>query len=295
MKEAELVKQKSVTHPGPLRYQVIHCVFCDGNTDGHVGRVMYLEQPWTVHAGRHRAHLRGSQEVSNMELYLERNKDVGFIVFQDYVCCGEPNTVNRNRLGRGVDTRLMSMMVAEHIDIVSDDLRSTLADLSDVAFEGVPHPKFGRTEDEEEDAGSEYVIDDESSGYDIGESLDVSYPYLWFYHRRHKLSDVIDCLEDSDKGHVNVFCGYIQDRMADEWAAVDKLISKGEISAEYIRYIYVSLLTKLVDRVANSHRFQERLLSRRQKAPREPSYRRLWLQTGSMSTFHGAPINSRPL
>lgn len=251
MEEAELVKQKSATHRGPLRYQVIHCVFCDDKTDGNVGRVMYLEQPWTVQAGRHRAHLRGSQQVSNMELYLERNKDVGFIVFQDYVCCGEkPSPVNRNRFGREVDTRLMSMLVAEHIDIVSDDLRSTLADLSDVAFEGIPHPKFGRMEDEEEDAGSEYVIDDDSSGYDIGESLDVSYPYLWFYHRRHKLSEVIDCLEDSDKEHVNVFCGYIQDRMADEWAAVDKLISKGEISAEYVRYIYVSLWTKLVDRVS---------------------------------------------
>lgn len=244
MKEAELVKQKSATHQGPMRYQVIHCVSCYNNTDGSE-EVMYLEEPWTVHAGPYRSHLRGSQQVGNMELYLERNKDVGFIVFKDYKCCRDrPPPTSRYHLGREVDAPLTSMLKGEHIDIVSDDLRSTLANLSDVAFEGIPHPKFGRVEDDRgEDEGSEYVADDASSGYDIGENPDVSYPYLWYYHRRHKISEAIDRLQDIDKEHLNVFCGYIQNRMSDEWAAVDKLISKGEISAEYIKYVYVSFPT----------------------------------------------------
>lgn len=207
---------------------------------------MYLEEPWTVNAGPYHSHLRGSQQVNNMELYLERNKDVGFIVFKDYQCCREKShPTSRYHLGREVDAPLMSMLKAEHIDIVSDDLRSTLANLSDVAFEGIPHPKFGRVEDVRgEDEGSEHAADDDSSVSDIGENPYVSYPYLWYYHRRHKISEAIDCLEDIDKEHLNVFCGYIQTRMSDEWAAVDKLISKGEISAEYIKYIYVSFPTK---------------------------------------------------
>lgn len=315
MKEAEIVKEKSVTQRGPVRYQVIHRVSCAGGinwTPGLGGRVMYLEQPWTVQAGRRGAHLRGSQQVSNMELYLERNKDVGFIVFQDYACCGgNPHSINRDRLGKEADIQVRSMLFAEHIDIVSDNLRSTLANLSYVAFRGIPHPDFGCVEDEEQeeeeeeeqdesnDSDSDSDSDNESSEYDSTDDRDVAYPYLWFYHRRQKISEALDHLEDIEKENLNLFCGYIRNRMSDEWAAVDKLISRGEISAEYMRYVYVSLPTKLIVLVSYLDRFPGRLSSRCQKTAREPNYRHIWLQIGSVSPPQASPIDfrlpSRPL
>jgi hypothetical protein len=296
MKEAERVKQNPVAQQGPVRYQVIHRVSCAGRTDGNAERVMYLEQPWTVHSGSYSPHLRGSQRVTNMELYLERNKDIIFLVLREYVCCGKkPHSINRYRLGREVDARPMSLLVAEYIDIASDDLRSRLAELSDFALQGIPHPIFRRVEDGEDDEGNEYVADDVFSEYDITDNPHVSYPYLWFYHRRQKILEAIDRLYAIDQEHLNVFCGYIQNRMADEWAAVDNLISKGEINAEHINYIYVSPLIQLVVLFSYYRRFQEKLLCRYQKGAQEPNYRHRWLQIGSISRFHRTLINSRPL
>ncbi|KAK7701513.1 hypothetical protein SLS64_010258 [Diaporthe eres] len=170
-----------------------------------------------------------------MELYLERNKDVSFLILRDYVCCGEkshPST--RPRFGKDTD----SMLVQEQIEIVSDKLRSKLASLSNAVLQGIPHPKFGRVEDGEDDIGNDYDDESESGDSSDGNNSGIYYPYLWFYHRRRKIAEAIKYLEEIHQGHLNVFCGYIQDRMADEWAAVDNLISKREITAEHIRYTY---------------------------------------------------------
>lgn len=252
------MKHHSVAQQGPPRYQVIHRVHCEVTKE----RVMYLEEPWTVHAGRYRFHLRGSQQVSNMELYLERNKDVTFLVLRDYVCCAEKSYshhATRSRLGKDVDSRPASMLVEEHIDIVSNDLESRLANLADVVFQGIPHPKFGRVEEDEEEAGNDYDDEYESGDYNGKENPDIYYPYLWFYHRRPNISTTIERLEEIDQGHLNLFCGYIQHRMSEEWNAVDKLLSKREITAEFLRYIYVSLIRKPLALVSNCCRSRETL------------------------------------
>lgn len=205
-----------------------------------------------------------------MELYLERNKDVSFLVLRDYVCCAEkshPST--RPRFGNDTDT----MLVQEQIEIVSDKLRSKLASLSNVVFQGIPHPKFGHVEDDEDDIDNGYEDESESSDNSDDNNLGIYYPYLWFYHRRREIAEAIKYLEEIHQEHLNVFCGYIQDRMSDEWAAVDNLISKGEITAEHIRYIYVSLLTGLVALAADRYRSQETLSSPHLKAAPKPKYR----------------------
>lgn len=274
LKEAERVKHQSKMHRGPPRYQVIHGVFCESSKT----HVMYLEQPWTVHGGRGRFHLRGSKQVSNMELYLERNKDVCFLVLREYTCCRERSHTHRYHLGRDLDAQPESMMIGERINIVSDDLQSRLASLSKVAFQGIPHPKFGLLQENENDTGNNYNGDDddddvESGSYVFEDNLDICYPYLWFYHRRLKISEAIESLAEIDRAHLNIFCGYIQSRMSEEWSAVDSLISKGEITAEYIRYIYVSLLTRIVFLAPDHLRSQERLFSWHQKTPPKSSYR----------------------
>lgn len=273
LKEAERVKHQSTMHRGPPRCQVIHGVFCESSQQ----HVTYLEQPWTVHAGRGRLHLRGSKQVNNMELYLERNKDVCFLVLREYECCRErSHSTHRYRLGRETDTQPESMVVGEHIEIVSDDLQTRLASLSKVVFQGIPHPKFGRLQDDEDDKGNDYNDDDdddESGSYVVEDNLDISYPYLWFYHRRLKISEAIKSLQEMDQQHLKIFCGYIQSRMSEEWSAVDSLISKGEITAEHIRYIYVSLLTRIVIPAPDHHRSQERLSLWHPKAAPKSNYR----------------------
>lgn len=278
MEEAERVKQQSAPYQGPLRCQIVHHVFCATNKKTE----LYMKEPWTVHTGPSRYHLRGSQQVSNIQLYLERNKDVSFLVHREYTCCVERNErMNQSRPERDRDTRLASMLDGEHIEVVSADLQSQLASLSDV-FQGIPHPEFEADETgEDEDDDSDSFEDEFEYRGDKGKgNVEVSYPYLWFYHRRLDISEATDHLEKINRDHLDVFCGYIRTRMSDEWAAVDKLISKGEITTQYIGYVYVSLPTKLFILVSYRHRFQERLSSRRPKAVLQPNYRLGWLRTG---------------
>lgn len=255
MIEAERVKQNSATHQGPLRPQVIHRVRCAASTENG----MYLEQPWTVHAGQGRFHLRGSEQVRSLELYLERNKDVTFLVIRDYVCCEEKSHLaTRTRLEKEIDSQPVSMPVEEHIEIVSDDLQSRLARLSDVLH-------LNLVEDEQE-MGSGYDEEDASSDYNRRDNPDACYPYLWFYHHRFTILEAIERLEEVDQEHLNLYFGYIENRMSDEWAAVNKLVSKGEITSEYLGYIYVSILTKFVILVSHYRRFQETSYSGHPKA-----------------------------
>ncbi|KAI7776596.1 hypothetical protein LA080_004746 [Diaporthe eres] len=232
LKEAERAKNQTTIQQGPLRCQVIHRVSCAATGE----RLMYIEEPWTVHTGPYRSHLRGSEQVSNMELYLERNKDVSFLVLRDYLCCAEKShSSTRPRFGKDTDT----MLVQEQIEIVSDKLRSKLAGLSNAVLQGIPHPKFGRVEDDEDDIDNNYEDESKSSDNSDDNNSGIYYPYIWFYYRRRVIAEAIKYLEETHQEHLNVFCGYIQDRMSDEWDAVDNLISKGEITAEHIRYIYI--------------------------------------------------------
>jgi len=272
MEEAERVKQNPATHQGPPRYEVIHRVHC-----AFGGYAMYLEQPWVVSSSLFRSHLRGSQQLSNTELYLERNKDVVFLVVREYQCCVQQpsQTMNRYHLGKEEETQPASMLRGEHIDIVSEDLRSRLASLSTAVLQGIPHPKFSNFDDDEDDLASDHSDESNASYHNDRVDATVCYPYLWFYHRRFKISEAIDHLEDIDQESLSVFCGYIHDRMSDEWAAVDSLISKGEITAEYIKYIYVSLLTNSLVLVSDRQRSQARSSSGHPKTAPKPKSRLL--------------------
>ncbi|KAK7731873.1 hypothetical protein SLS63_005170 [Diaporthe eres] len=97
------------------------------------------------------------------------------------------------------------MLVQEQIEIVSDKLRSKLASLSNAVLQGIPHPKFGRVEDGEDDIGNDYDDESESGDSSDGNNSGIYYPYLWFYHRRRKIAEAIKYLEEIHQGHLNVF------------------------------------------------------------------------------------------
>ncbi|KAJ0130193.1 Histone acetyltransferase GCN5 [Fusarium oxysporum f. sp. albedinis] len=79
------LKARYEASKGPLRYEIIHSVCCEQSK--MEGR-RYLNQPWVVESGPNNAHLRGSQPILNFKLFLERNKEVIFIIYKDYRCCG---------------------------------------------------------------------------------------------------------------------------------------------------------------------------------------------------------------
>ncbi|KAM0437654.1 hypothetical protein ACHAPT_002018 [Fusarium lateritium] len=213
LKEIEQLRSRAKARQGPPRFQIIHSVRCE-NSRGE--DKIYLDQPWVVESGPNDAHLRGSQPIHNFELYLERNKEIVFIVYKNYKCCERSRTArSRGRPETDIEVDASALLEREQISIISPALRSALVHLANTALRGMPHPDFGEDED-------------------------INYPYIWWFHRRREIDEAMDKLrpEEAWPDLVGVFRGYILDQMMDEWEAVDRLLEKSNISAQYMNYLF---------------------------------------------------------
>lgn len=147
--------------------------------------------------------------MRNLELFLERHKEVTFLVYRTIECCKKGQNRKNGR--------------SESISIVNPILRSALIDMAEQALHDIPHPI------PPPDCGDE----------DGEEELLVYYPYLWWYYRRQNIRDTTRSLRGEQRPHMKAFTDYIEGRMDKEWKTAEKLMGKGKITADYIHYLFV--------------------------------------------------------
>lgn len=215
LRESESLKRLACSNQGPPRVQIINRISCQVSDE----QGLYLDEPWLVENGPYRAHLRCSRLVDNLELYLERNKDIVCIAYRDYECCGKPPPVP--------DPGHFELLVRENVDIVSDELRAAWNHLV-VAVN--------------EDAGSltnisRGTFDSEDEN---GRAQETQHPYLWWFQHRNRIERVKSYLSQESKNQVEAFQHYLKLYLGDEWAKVDSLIREGKITAKYLSYLFVS-------------------------------------------------------
>ncbi|KAJ3545953.1 hypothetical protein NM208_g2249 [Fusarium decemcellulare] len=211
LKEIDQLRSRAKARQGPPRFQIIHSVRCESSRSEDK---LYIDPPWVVETGPNNAHLRGSQPIWNFELYLERNKEIVFIVYKDYRCCGRSRPRARSEADIEVDDA-SSLLEREQISVISPVLRSALVHLAGTALKGIPHPDFG-------------------------ENKDINHPYIWWFHRRSEIDKAMDKPRPEAWLHVTqLFHDYILDRMMDDWETVDKLLERSKISAQYMDYLFV--------------------------------------------------------
>jgi hypothetical protein len=211
-------KYRDTSTAEPLRFQVVHQVQCwySGGESG-----LYLDTPWIIEHGPRNAHLRCMNKISNLELYLERNKGVIFLVYRQYECCGESRSPRINSHNAPHDEMDPSaFMVSECVSNESSELISTLGDFGKTALDGITHPDFDDIDDT------------------------IYYPYVWWYHRRGAIDFAISSLDVLSIQNIEVFRTYLQTRPKDTWNTVDDLLSRGCTTAEYLKYIYVSFVKR---------------------------------------------------
>ncbi|KAK2594863.1 hypothetical protein QQS21_007413 [Conoideocrella luteorostrata] len=213
LKEARL-QELTESRSGPPRFQEIHRIVCADSSDGSSG--LYEDTPWIVEAGPYLNHLRGSNAITNLEVFLERNKDISFIVYKDYECCERRHPSSARGRNESASGDVSSLLKRESVAIISPDLRDSFDKLASLAFKSIPYPKF--------------EVDDEDS---------ILFPYMWWFHSREKISDAKPQLDDDTRRHIDVFDRYIQDVLTSDWQKVDEMTARGKITAEYINYIYV--------------------------------------------------------
>ncbi|GKT50085.1 uncharacterized protein ColSpa_10266 [Colletotrichum spaethianum] len=213
LRDAERLKYQYTADPGPPRSQIMYTINC---RDDERSRI-YLDEPWPVESGPYHAHLRGSRPITNLELYLERNKNISFLVFRDYECCYRKTKwqfTNEAEQSTAVD--LQHFFSREYIDLVSLESQTALTVLSETALEGLPHPPF-----DSENIGS------------------IAYPYLWWFHRRNKIAAAKETMDLALQQHIDIVQAYMEDRLQPEWDTVDEFTEKGKITVDLLRYLFV--------------------------------------------------------
>ncbi|KAF4447967.1 hypothetical protein F53441_8558 [Fusarium austroafricanum] len=213
LKEAEQMKARYEAQRGPPRYEIIHSVRCEQSR--MEGR-LYLDQPWVVESGPNSAHLRGSQPILNFELFLERNKEIVFVIYKDYRCCRrQHNSRSKAHIEPDGQVKASSLLTAEHISIISPDLSSAMQDFSENALAEFPHTDFKEGEE-------------------------MKHPYIWWFHRRKEIDEALGEHELSSwSPMVNLVREYVLERMAEEWETVDELLARKKISLKYMDYLFV--------------------------------------------------------
>ncbi|KAJ4328685.1 hypothetical protein N0V84_000876 [Fusarium piperis] len=207
------------TQPASPRYQVLYRIEC-----GDSSLVTSEKPPWVVEAGPQSAHLRVSNPISNLELYLERNKDIAFLVYADLECCSydpkEP--LNRQVEFFPMEADAVSLLKQESVVLVSEYMEVALCELAESALEGIPHPTF-----------------------ELSEEADIVFPYLWWYYRRDTINEAISQLDEQSQLYLSVLQRYISERLAREWNEVDDLIFQRRITQKYLHYIFVCFSTSV--------------------------------------------------
>lgn len=174
------------------------------------------------------AHVVGSKAITNgLDLYLEKNKDVAFLVYRNFECCNN-NRPKRdtNRSGKRPAPTPADFFVSENVSIVSDDLRDALSEVCKEALGNIPGPLFVK---------DKYI----------------KAPFFWWYHRRNEIEESRRKLDGSKQELVSTMYDYIIETLGPQWLTVDSLLAEGGMEAQYIDFLFVSpsSMPQLADRL----------------------------------------------
>ncbi|KAK4085061.1 uncharacterized protein Triagg1_51 [Trichoderma aggressivum f. europaeum] len=235
LKELEVLRSQVTEKLGPPRSQIIYSVHCHAAGERNNNQ-LFLEQPWAVEDGP-RVHLRGSKAINNFDLFLERNKEIAFVIYKDYECCGDlPPTIVKSKIELGLEIDASNFLAGEEIQLISVDLKLALESLASKAFDGISHPFLKEKNDPSAD------ITDQRNHHRLLREKDdqsIEYPYMFLFHRRKEVEEATGKQSPDAQIYLDVFFQYLFTRMAEEWTIVDRLLAEKKISAKYIDYLFV--------------------------------------------------------
>jgi hypothetical protein len=145
--------------------------------------------------------------VKNLDLFLERNKNVTFIVYRDF-----------ERQSTGKKETMFSSSppknIRESIHPVNKMLRKTLESM------------FAQDWRYESDLNH------------LRRTGEIKAPYLFLYHHRRCWIDMTTQYPHSIREHLSLFASYISDTYGKEYDAADSSFARREISSDSVKYMF---------------------------------------------------------
>jgi len=154
---------------------------------------------------------RCSIPVDNLELYLEKNKDIAFLVYETYL---EPSRDDLDEARRKTGNKLWTPVVEQSIRPISEGLTeavSTVLESRDVYTDML---ETFRT------------------------SHEVTAPYIFCYHHRSDFEELAASSDGTTRQQLQLFLKHIVDTLGDVYNAAAATISQGKVSLKYLDYLF---------------------------------------------------------
>ncbi len=225
--------ESTQSRQAPSRYQIIYRIKTRELCQEHKGEQKwenryssFFDRPESIRGQGSATRIQCNLPLTNFDLYLEKNKEITFIVYRNF----DPES-ERIVAKPGTDdvpsdkATLSPQPTSETIRPVNKDLIEAIMAL---------------LKSQQEYAA---LLDEFST------SLELPAPYLFIYHSRRSLEKFQDSLPLHATAQVSVLMNYISDQYADEYAAADSLLSRKKISPEHLHYLFKpgDLLVSRVD------------------------------------------------
>lgn len=175
---------------------------------------LYFDPPQWTRGQRGPGVLRSQLPVTNFDLYLEKNKDISFVVYKTY---GMPQDDSRTRGMRDRQLAahdLNDAVVDESIQPVNEALVNAIEALL-------------KAEDE-------YA----SILQSFRQTSELEAPYLFVFHQRNDWERIRLSLPESSHQQLVMLWDYILQSQGAEYAVADSRISLGKITPELLKYLF---------------------------------------------------------
>ena len=175
----------------------------------------FFDHPKWVKGQGTSSRLQCNLPLNNFDLYLEKNKDVAFIVYRNFDIdsvgiVAQPGTEDVRSAGAAHVPQYSS----ETIRPVHEDLIETIKTL------------LGSRQ--------EYA----ETLHEFSTSYELAAPYLFIYHSRKSSEEFQNSLPLPAKAQLSLLLQFVTEEYADEYAAADSVLSQGKISPKLIPYFF---------------------------------------------------------
>ena len=206
--------QTSTKDQAPSRYQLLYRIVDRKSHPGYKG--VYFDHPRWIQGDMDQSSMQSDLHVDNLDLYLERNKDISFIVFQDF----DPDPGNNksmpqmNNPGNAQDVLAPPQHIAEFVRPVAKSLAQALETIIGSSDLGDNAQQFFQNQPE------------------------FRAPFTFIYHKRDVLNEIHVNMSEACRNQLALFLVYLDVHYGMCYATVDALLSRNRISPEYIEFLF---------------------------------------------------------
>jgi len=209
-----------------IRIQVLHRIFCKATWHNHNLAIFEDEPEFVSDSNTYNGlgKLKGTQEVQNLERYLQANPDISFVVFKEHSCddkfyrslvdldwftgpCPCLSCVQRKKQNSG---KLCSDR-KERISIISSVLKEAIV-------------KFATCR----------------PSADVGpcDSIEMEAPYFFLYHHRKQMADLLENDDKDTREHISLLQEFLTSNYGNEYSEADEQIKNRMVSRKYLNMLF---------------------------------------------------------